>query len=80
MVSMCSNFLDWDLEETKNDLEDKRVSYQLHHQQVFLDNERHDEDQVCVTYSKVGHVSLRMPSKEEIDRITIEMISQVHSN
>ena len=79
MVSMCSNSMDSDLEETKNDLEDKRVSYQLHHQQVFLDNEGH-EDQVCVTSSEVSHVNLRMPSKEEIDRITAEMISQVHSN
>ena len=47
---------------------------------MFLDDEGHDEDQVCVTSSEVGHVSLRIPSKEEIDRITIEMISQVHSN
>ena len=80
MVNMCSNSMDSDLEETENDLEDKRISYQLHHQQVFLDDEEHDEDQVCVASSEIGHVNLRMPSKEEIDRITTEMISQVQSN
>ena len=44
MVSMCSNSMDSNLEETKNDLEDKKVSYQLYHQQVFSDNEGYDED------------------------------------
>ena len=71
--------MDSNLEEIQNDLKDKRISYQLHHQQVFSNNEEH-EDHICVTSSKVGHVSLRMPSKEEIDRITTEMISQVHSD
>ena len=47
---------------------------------MFLDDEGHDEDQVCITSSEVGHVNLRMPSKEEINRIIAEMISQVHSN
>ena len=64
MVNICSNSMDSDLEEIENDLEDKRISYQLHHQQVFSDDEEHDEDQVCVASSKIGHVNLRMPSKE----------------
>ena len=42
MVSMCSDCVDSNLEETKSDLENKRVAYQLHHQQVFLDNEGYD--------------------------------------
>ena len=47
---------------------------------MFSDDEGHDEHQVCVTSSEVGHVNLRMPYKEEIDWIIVEMISQVHSN
>lgn len=77
---MCSDCVDYNLEETESDLENKKIAYQLHHQQVFLDNEGYDEDQVCVRSSIIGHVSLRVPSKEEIDRVIVEMISQVHSN
>ena len=47
---------------------------------MLSDDEGYDIDKVCVTSSDVGHTSLRMPSKEEIDRIIVEMISQVHSN
>ena len=35
MVSMCNDYVDSDLEETKSYLENKRVAYQIHHQQVF---------------------------------------------
>ena len=44
MVSMCNNSVDSDLEETKSDFEDKKITYQLHHQQVFSNNEGYDED------------------------------------
>ena len=77
---MCDDFTDFDYEEPENDITSQRISYHLHHQQVLLDDESYDADKVCVTSSDVGHTSLRMPSKEEIDRITVEMISQVHSN
>lgn len=79
MVSMCDDCVDFDLEEFENDIANQRIVYQLHHQQVFSDNEGCDEDQICVTSSKADHVNLKMPSKKEIDKVTAEMISQVHS-
>lgn len=72
--------MDYNLEETESDLENKRDAYQLYHQQVFSDDEDCDDDRVCVTSFEVGHVNLRIPSKEEIGRITGEMISQEHRN
>ena len=43
MVDTYNSSMDSDLEEVENDLEDKRVSYHLRHQQVFLDNEGHED-------------------------------------
>ncbi len=39
MVSMCNDCVDSDLEEIESDLGSKKIAYQLHHQQVFSDNE-----------------------------------------
>ncbi len=47
---------------------------------MLSDDEGYDTDKVCSTFSDVGLRSLRMPSKEKIDRVIAEMISQVHSN
>lgn len=80
MVSVCSDCVDYNFEDTKSDLKNKRVSYQLHHQQVFSNNEGYNKDQVCATSSEVDHVNLRISSKEEIDRVTLGMISHVYSN
>lgn len=44
MASMCNDCVDSDLEETESDLEDKKITYQLHHQKVFSDNEGYDGD------------------------------------
>ena len=80
MVSMFDDYLDSDLEEHENDITIQRSTYQLHHQKVFLDDENYDKDKVCITSSTIDHINLRIPSKEEIDKITAQMISQVHSN
>ena len=80
MVSMCDDLIDSNAEERENDITSQRIAYHLHHQQVLSHDEGYDADKVCVISSNVGHTSLRMPSKEDIDRITVEMISQVHSN
>ena len=80
MASMCDDLTDSDAEEHENDITSQRITHHLYHQQVLSDDEGYDADKVCVTSSDVGHISLRMPSKEEIDRIIAEMISQVHSN
>ena len=79
MVSMCNDCVDSNL-EIESDLENRKVAYQIYHQHMFSDNEGYDEEKVSTTSFEVGHVNLRMPCKEEIDRITAEMISQVHSN
>ena len=80
MVCMFDGYKKIDLEEYGNEIANQRDVYQLHHQKIFSDDENYDEDKVCVTFSVIDHVNLRMPSKEEIDRITIEMIYQVHIN
>lgn len=80
MVSMYDDFIDSDFEQPEKEITSQRVSYHLHHQQVLSDDEGYDKDKVCVTSSDVGHVILRMLSEEEIDRITTEMICQVHNN
>lgn len=60
MVNLCDDGGESNLEEPENDIVDQRNIYQLHHQQVFLD----DEDTVCTTLSSVDHINLRKPSKE----------------
>ena len=80
MVSMCDDLIDFDSKEPENDITSQRIAYHLHHHQVLSDDEGYDADKVCSTFFDVGLTSLRMPSKKEIDRITVEMISQVHNN
>lgn len=80
MASMYDDFIDSGSDKPENDITSQRVAYHLHHQQVLSDNEGYDQDKVCVTSSDVGHISLRMPSKEEIDKIIAEMIFEVYSN
>ncbi len=80
MVNTSDDLIDSDSEEPENDVTSQRIAYQLHHQQIFLDDEKNDTDKVCNTFYDVDFTNLRIPSKEEIDRITAKMISQVHSN
>lgn len=80
MVNLCHDGEESNLEEPKNDVRSQRSVYQSYHQQVLSDNEGYDEEKLCATSSSVDHINIRQPSREEIEKITIEMISQVHSN
>ena len=75
MVSIFDDCIDSNLEEHEDDVTSQRISYQLHHQQVFLDDKNYDKDMVCNVSSNIENINLRMLSKEEIDKITVEMIS-----
>lgn len=70
MVNLCDDYEGSNLEEPKNDVIDQRNVYQLHHQLIFSDNKDCEEDKVCTTSSDIGHINLRKPSKEGIDKIT----------
>ena len=74
MINLCV-----DLKYFENDVVSQRNVYQLHHQQVFLDDEYQHEDNVCNMMLAIECMDLRKPSNEEIDKITAEMIAQVHS-
>ena len=80
MVSMFDDCIDFDLDEHDDDVTSQRIAYQIHHQQIFSEDENYDKDKVCNISSNVENINLRMPSKEDIDKITGEMISEVHSN
>lgn len=80
MVDLFDDGEDSDLDEPENDIVDQRNIYQLHHQQVFSDDEDHDEKKVYTTLSNVSHINCRKASKEGIDIFIVEMIFQVHSN
>ena len=75
MVSMFDDCIDSDLDKPDNDVTSHKIAYQTHHQKVFLDDENYDKDKVCNVSSIIEHINLRMPSKEEIDKIIVEMIS-----
>ena len=46
---------------------------------MFSDSEDQDENVICNTLATTNHINLRKPSKEEIDRITSELVAQVQS-
>lgn len=80
MIHLCDTDVDFVIKGSEHDIEDQRDLYQIYHQQVFSDDEDRDQTIVCSTLDEKDHVNLRKPSKEEIDRITSELVAQVHSN
>lgn len=60
------------------DVNDQR-QYQNVMQQKVFSNESDVEDDVCNMVSSKEEVTLRKPSKEETDKITVSMVAQVQT-
>lgn len=80
IIHLCDTDVGFVMKGSEHDIEDQRNLYQVYHQQVFSDDEDPDQTIVCNTLDENDHVNLRKPSKEEIERITSELVAQVHSN
>ena len=74
-IQTITNFEEIDL-----DVNNKIQVYEDYHQLVFSDDEDEIDSRACNMTSDVSHINLRQPSKEEIDKIIVEMVAQVKSN
>ena len=68
---------DEDCVENNPDVVYKRQFHESYHQQVFFKNEEEIYSRACNMLSTTKNINLRKPSKEEIDKIIAEMITQV---
>ena len=71
---------DKDCVEDNQDVVYKRLFYEGYHQQIFSEDEDEVDSKACNMLSTSEDVNLRMPSQEEISKITADMIAQVQSN
>ena len=55
MIKLCENGEESDLEDSKNDVTNQINIYQLHHQQIFLD----DEDRMSNMILDLEHMNLK---------------------
>ena len=69
-----------DCAEGNQDVVYKRLFHESCHQQIFSEDEEEIDNKACNMLSTTENISLRKPSKEEINKITIDMIAQVQSN
>ena len=68
MINLCDSGEESDLEDSKIDVYSQRNMYQLHHQQVFSNDEDQNEDRICNMISdKVNFKQL--PSKKRYKNI-----------
>lgn len=67
-------------DDTENDIYEKVQMHNVIHQQIFSDEDETNDDNCNMISSKDNEVVLRMPTQEEINHITTNMVAEVQTH